>query len=163
MTFNDYSNWKYFYANNEKISHGGPGTVSVADSFITAQRKGMQSVPEMKLDLEERFVQGQSEDWDRTNTGPSGLSRLFVDQFLNHSWGCWLGLVIDWQDNWQLSEKILYCEVVRINRFGINQWIISHCEFRKWHISSPPLASQCWLELIVLNWIVNYNRQTNPS
>ena len=160
MTFNDYCNcWKYFYANNEKISHGR--VEGWWEFYQDWKKRDAVPVPVMKFDFEERFVQGQSEDWDRTNTGPSGLSRLFVDQFLNHSWGCWL--VIDWQDNWQLSEKILSCEAARINRFGINQWIISHCEFRKWHISSPPLDSQCWLELIVLNWIVNYNRQTNPS
>ena len=67
MTFTDYRNLINFYANNEKISHGSPGTgtLSVVDSFMAAERKGMQSalsVPEMKFDLEERFVQGQSED-----------------------------------------------------------------------------------------------------
>ena len=143
MTFRDYSNWKYFYANNEKISQGSPGTLSVVQSFMATERKGMQSAvsPGDEVWLGRKVCSRPEWRLRQNQHGPSGLSRLFVDQFLNHSWGCWLGLVIDWQDNWQLSEKILYCEVVRINRFGINQWIISHCEFRKWHISSTPPPS----------------------
>ena len=120
------------------------------------KEKGCSLVPEMKLDLEERFVQGQSEDWDRTETNsalPSASACLAWPECLLINFSTTAGAGgDDWQDNWELSEKILYSEAVRINRFGINQWIISHCEFRKWHISSTPTrAVQAGAHCLKLN------------